>query len=439
LPEFDRAVITQTAAEPTVGRERKTMSQSSDLRSLEVRSKVTSQGKLELWLDEFGVSEPLPGELVVRIDAAPVNPSDIILMLGPADLSTIRVEPSATRPTVSASIPPSRLAGVAHRLDQAVPVGNEGAGVVVGAGRGAEDMVGRTVAFRCALGTYAQYRTMARSECMILPEGFDPKQAASAFINPLTALGMVETMRREGHRALVHTAAASNVGQMLNRLCLKDGVDLVNIVRSKEQADLVHRLGAKHVIDSSSENFEEELTAALEQTDATLAFDAVGGGALASQILIAMERAQLRKQTGYSRYGSATHKQVYIYGVLDSGANADREGRRHRLGRRRLADDVVLPEDRSRGDPASARPDLRGADRDLRHSRTIAERSARSRDDHILHQAGDRAKIPAEAECDLSAWRLRHRPTTAADTKTALLPAPFWCTERVDRTHFDWR
>jgi NADPH2:quinone reductase len=295
------------------------MSQSSDLRSLELRSKVTSEGALELWLDEFSVSEPSAGELIVRIDAAPVNPSDMILMFGPADLSTIRVERSSGRPAVSASIPPSRLAGVANRLDQALPVGNEAAGVVIRAGQGAEDVVGRTVAFRCMHGTYAQYRTMAKSECMILPEGFDPKQAASAFINPLTALGMVDTMRREGHRALVHTAAASNVGQMLNRLCLKDGVDLVNIVRSKEQADLVRQLGAKHVIDSSSENFEEELTAALEQTDATLAFDAVGGGALASQILIAMERAQSRKQKAYSRYGSATHKQVYIYGVLDPG------------------------------------------------------------------------------------------------------------------------
>jgi NADPH:quinone reductase-like Zn-dependent oxidoreductase len=313
------AVITQTAAEPTVGCERKMMSKSSDLRSLEVRSKVTSQGELELWLDEFGVSEPSAGELVVRIDAAPVNPSDMILMFGPADLSTIRVERGSTRPAISASIPPSRLAALANRLDQALPVGNEGAGVVVRAGQGAEDIVGRTVAFRCALGTYAQYRTLPKSECMILPEGFDPKRAASALINPLTVLGMVETMRREGHRALVHTAAASNVGQMLNRLCLKDGVDLVNIVRSKVQADLVRSLGARHVVDSSSENFEDELTASLEQTDATLAFDAVGGGALASQILIAMEHAQSRKQITYSRYGSATHKQVYIYGVLDPG------------------------------------------------------------------------------------------------------------------------
>lgn len=295
------------------------MSQSGNLRSLELRSNVTSQGNLELWLEDFGVPEPLAGELLVRIDAAPINPSDMILMFGPADLSTIHVEQSARTPVISASVPPSRLPGLASRLDQALPVGSEGAGIVIKAGQGAEHLVGRSVAFRCALGTYAQYRTMPQSDCMILPEGLDPKQGASAFINPLTVLGMVETMRQEVHRALVHTAAASNVGQMLNRLCLKDGVDLVNIVRSGEHADILRRQGARHIVDSSSETFEDELMASLDATGATLAFDAIGGGTLASQILIAMERVQSRKQVGYSRYGSSTHKQVYIYGVLDPG------------------------------------------------------------------------------------------------------------------------
>jgi NADPH:quinone reductase len=244
----------------------------------------------------------------------------------------------------SAAILPARLPVLAGRFDQALAVENEGAGVVVKAGQGVESLVGRTVAFRNASGTYARYRTMPAADCMILPAGLTARQGASAFINPLTVLGVVETMKREGHRALVHTAAASNVGQMLNRLCLKDGIDLVNIVRSQEQEDLLRQLGAKHIVNGSSPTFEDELTVALEETDATLAFDAIGGGRMASQILLGMERVQSRKLASFSRYGSPVHKQVYIYGVR---ADADRSGRRHRLERRRLADDVVLPEDRS--------------------------------------------------------------------------------------------
>jgi NADPH2:quinone reductase len=288
------------------------------LRSLELRSKVTARGRLELWLEDFDVPEPAAGELVVRIDAAPINPSDMILIFAAADLSTIRVEATAPGAAISAAIPSARLPLLAGRFGQALAVGNEGAGVVVKAGKGAEDLIGRTIAFRSASGTYAQYRSMRAADCMVLPQGVTSRQGASAFINPLTVLGMVETMKREGHRALVHTAAASNVGRMLNRVCLRDGIGLVNIVRSNEQEDLLRQLGTKHVVNSSSPTFDDELTSALEDTAATLAFDAIGGGRMASQILLGMERVQSRKLTSFSRYGSPTHKQVYIYGVLDA-------------------------------------------------------------------------------------------------------------------------
>jgi NADPH2:quinone reductase len=298
--------------------ERRSMARSQQLRSLELRSKATSSGRLELWLDDFNVPDPAAGQVVVRIEAAPINPSDMLLMFGPADLSTIHVASGSVRPAVAASIPLRKLPAIAGRLDRAIPVGNEGAGVVVEAGEGAEKLIGRVVAFRSEFGTYAQYRTIAASDCMLLPEKLNPKQGASALINPMTVLGMIETMKREGHRALVHTAAASNVGLMLNRACLKDGIDLVNVVRSTEQKDILLRMGAKHVVNSGADTFDEELTEALDETGATLAFDAIGGGGMASQILVCMERIQSRKLTKYSRYGSPVRKQVYIYGVLDS-------------------------------------------------------------------------------------------------------------------------
>jgi NADPH:quinone reductase len=287
---------------------------------LELRSKITSSGTLELRLEEAPVGEPATDEVLVRVEAAPLNPSDIILLLGPADLSTIRAAGPSDRPTVTALIGQSSLAGMTGRLDQSVPVGSEGAGIVVDAGANARELMGRTVATRSNFGMYAQYRMAKASDCMLLPEGTTPKQAASAFINPLTALGMVETMRREGYTALVHTAAASNLGQMLNRICLADGIALVNIVRSKEQSDILRRMGATYVLDSSSLAFKAELSDALAETGATLAFDAIGGGTMASTILAAMEQAAVRNAGSYSRYGSSTHKQVYTYGVLDAGA-----------------------------------------------------------------------------------------------------------------------
>jgi len=285
---------------------------------LQLRSLITSGGELELSLARLPMPEPDADQVLVRIEASPINPSDLGLLLGPADTSTAKAGGTAENPTVTATIPPAYLRSVAARLDVSMPVGNEGAGLVVKAGSApeAQALLGKTVAI---LGgeMYAEYRCLKAADCLVLPEGTKPSEGASCFVNPLTALGMVETMRREGHTALVHTAAASNLGQMLNKICLKDGVDLVNIVRNSAQSDLLRGLGAKHVCDSSAETFTEDLTRALVETGATLAFDAIGGGRLAGQILTCMEAAANQRATGFSRYGSTIHKQVYIYGGLN--------------------------------------------------------------------------------------------------------------------------
>jgi NADPH:quinone reductase len=287
---------------------------------LQLRSLVKSDGELELSLISVETPVPAPDEVVVRIEATPINPSDIGLLFGAADIGTAKVAGTPASPVVTARVPERLMKGMAARVGQSLPVGNEGAGVVVAAGSSAaaQALLGKTVAL---LGgaMYAQYRAVKADQCLVLPEGTLPAEGASCFVNPLTALGMVETMRREGHKALVHTAAASNLGQMLNRICLKDGIGLVNIVRRPEQAALLKAMGAKHVCDASAPAFMEDLTQALVDTGATIAFDATGGGRLAGQILTCMEAALNRTATEYSRYGSTTHKQVYIYGGLDTG------------------------------------------------------------------------------------------------------------------------
>ena len=288
--------------------------------SLQLRSLIRRNGELELSLLEQAVPEPRPDEVIVRVEAAPMNPSDLGLLFGAADVTTAKAAGTAERPVVTASVPEAAMRAMAGRLDQSMPVGNEGAGRVVAAGASpeAQALLGKTVAM---LGgaMYTQYRCIPVAQCMALPEGTTAAEGASAFVNPLTALGMVETMRREGHKALVHTAAASNLGQMLNRICLEEGIGLVNIVRRPEQAALLRELGAKHVCDASAPSFLQDLTEALAATGATLAFDAIGGGKLAGQILNCMEAVLARGLTEYSRYGSTTHKQVYIYGGLDRG------------------------------------------------------------------------------------------------------------------------
>lgn len=289
----------------------------TDRTGLELRSLITSAGELTLSLEEVAVPDPGPGKVVVRIEASPLNPSDLGLLLGPADLSGMKASGTADRPVLTAPVPEGRLKHVAARLDQSMPVGNEGAGTVIAAGEGAEGLMGKRVAM---LGgsMYAQYRTLPAAACLPLPDGATAAEGASAFVNPLTALSMVETMRAEGHKALIHTAAASNLGQMLNRICLADGVKLVNIVRKPEQAEILRGIGAEYICDSSEPDFEAKLADAIEATGATIAFDAIGGGKLAGQILAAMETA-LSKGMEYSRYGSSVRKQVYIYGSLDLG------------------------------------------------------------------------------------------------------------------------
>lgn len=289
----------------------------SESTNLQLRSLVTAGGELQLSLRQAKIPELASDEVLIRVLASPINPSDLGLLLGPADLSTARTGGTADSPTLTATIPPQLMKGMEPRVEQSMAVGNEGAGVVVKAGADAQKLLGKTVAVLGG-GMYAQYRVAKAAACLVLPEGTTPAEGASCFINPLTALCMVETMRRENHTALVHTAAASNLGQMLNRICLKDGIALVNIVRSAEQAETLRKLGAKHVCDSTSPNFVDELTDAVADTGATLAFDAVGGGKLANQILICMEAAINRHSTSYNRYGSPVHKQVYTYGVLDT-------------------------------------------------------------------------------------------------------------------------
>lgn len=289
--------------------------------TLQIRSLIRSNGDYELALVEAPIPAPKADEVVVRVEAAPINPSDLGLMLGAADLRTAVQAGTAERPMITAKVPPAAMKGMAQRLDLSMPVGNEGAGVVVAAGSSAtaQALIGKTVAMFAGGETYSQYRCISVPQCLELPAGVTPREGASAFVNPLTALGMVETMRREGHRALAHTAAASNLGRMLNRICLQDGVPLVNVVRKPEQARALRAEGATFVCDSSSPSFMEDLTEALAATGATIAFDAIGGGRLAGQLLSAMEGAINRSITGFNRYGSSTHKQVYIYGSLDRG------------------------------------------------------------------------------------------------------------------------
>jgi NADPH:quinone reductase len=286
---------------------------------LQLRSLIKKSGELEISLASVAVPEPAENEVVVRVEASPINPSDLGLLIGAADMSSAKASGTKEVPVIIAKVPEAAMKGMAGRLDEAMPVGNEGAGVVVKTGSSdeAKALMGKTVAM-IGGAMYAQYRTLRAKDCQVLPAGTTAAEGASWFVNPLTALGMTETMRREGHKALVHTAAASNLGQMLNKICLKDGIGLVNIVRSPEQADILRRIGAKHIVDSSAATFMDDLTDALVETGATLAFDAIGGGRLAGQILTCMEIAANKTAKVYSRYGSSVHKQVYIYGGLDT-------------------------------------------------------------------------------------------------------------------------
>lgn len=281
-------------------------------------SNITSDEQLHLSLVKHELPEPKTHEVVVQVEAAPINPSDMWPMFGPADLAQAELTFNDEKRELNAPLFPGMLGAVKSRLDQVLPVGNEGAGKVIAAGDSpaAQAMIGKTVGILSG-ATYSQYCCVPVQACIVHNEGTTAKQAASSFVNPLTALGMVDTMRLEGHTALVHTAAASSLGQMLNKICLAEDVPLVNIVRKQEQVELLKSIGAKHVINSSADSFKADLYTAIEETGATLAFDAIGGGSLASDILSAMERVGSKDVKGFNTYGSPAHKQVYIYGGLD--------------------------------------------------------------------------------------------------------------------------
>jgi NADPH:quinone reductase len=284
--------------------------------SLELRSEITSNGQLRLSLEEQDVAPPGPEEVLLRVEAAPINPADLSVLLGPADVATLTRQGTPERPITTGTVPDRLVPLVAGRAGDSLPVGIEGAGVVVDAGANARDLLGKVVSSGAGR-MYAQYRRLQASEVVPFPDGVTPQQGASAYVNPLTALGMVSTMRLEGHSALVHTAAASNLGQMLNKLCIADGVELVNVVRRGEQEGLLRAIGATYVVNSTDTDFHQQLKIAISETGATLAFDAIGGGPLAGQIPAAMEAALLARSPTRGPYGSPVHKQLYIYGRLD--------------------------------------------------------------------------------------------------------------------------
>lgn len=283
----------------------------------ELRSTVTDDGTITLAIGDADVRRPGSDEVVVRIGAAPINPSDLGLMFAGADVDSVRAAEGSDGPGASATVSQG-LGALAGRFGTAMPAGNEGGGTVVGAGDSpeAQAMVGKVVGFTSG-DSYAEFRTMHRTQCLVMPDGVTPEEAAAPFVNPMTALGMVETMRLEGHTALVHTVGASNLGQMLVKICLADDIGLVNIVRRPEQAELVRGLGAQHVVDSSAESFRDDLADALRATGATIAFDAIGGGEMAGTLLAAMEQVA-NEGAEYNRYGSGKSTQVYVYGRLDT-------------------------------------------------------------------------------------------------------------------------
>ena len=288
--------------------------------NIQLTSTISEDNKLTLALQDIDMPQPNADEVVIRIEAAPLNPSDLGVLFSAADLSTAVQSGSEKSPVVTADVPAQFMPSLKTRVGKATPVGNEGAGTVVAAGSSpaAQALMGKMVAV-IGGGSYRQYHCANIQSCLVLKEGTTAKQGASSFVNPLTALTMVETMRAEGHKAIIHAAAASNLGQMLNRICIADGVDLINIVRKPEQETLLRDMGAKYIVNSSSESFLEDLTAAIIETGAMIAFDPIGGGQLTSDILNCMEVAAAKDMKEHSIYGSDTFKQVYIYGALNRG------------------------------------------------------------------------------------------------------------------------
>ena len=292
----------------------------TELKSKEIRSEITSEGKLNLSIATSDVPIPGDDEVLIKVEASPINPSDLGLLISfAADLDSISSSGSGDETVTTMGIHPGLMQSMKPRLDKSMQVGNEGGGVIVDAGKNVKDLIGKTVGVAGG-AMYSQYRCLPAMSCLVMNDGTTSAEAASSFVNPLTALGFTETMKLENHTALVHTAAASNLGQMLVKICLADNIPLVNIVRKQEHVDLLKNLGAKYICNTSDEDFMKCLIDCLVETGATLGFDATGGGnegKLAGQILSAMEIAANKNATEYSRYGSDTYKQVYIYGGLD--------------------------------------------------------------------------------------------------------------------------
>ena len=288
--------------------------------SKEIRSTVTSDGTVEISIVSTPMPVPSENEVLIKVEAAPINPSDLALLISfAADLDNIEFSGEDETPKTTIKIRPSLMAALKGRVDQPMSAGNEGAGIVVGAGEKAAALIGKTVGVAGG-SMYSQYRCAPASSCLVMDEGITSTEAASSFVNPLTALAFVETMKMENHVALVNTAAASNLGQMLVKICKDDGIPLVNIVRKPEQVKILKDLGAEYICDTSQSDFMKDLVEALVSTGATLGFDATGGGnegKLPGQILAAMEIAANKTAKEYSRYGSDLYKQVYIYGGLD--------------------------------------------------------------------------------------------------------------------------
>ncbi len=288
--------------------------------SKEIRSNVTSEGNIEISIASVEKPIPAENEVLIKVEASPINPSDLGLLISfAADLDSLNVSGSGDETVAKMKVHPGLMKAMTPRLDQSMKVGNEGGGVIEDAGTGAEDLIGKTVGVAGG-AMYSQYRCVPASSCLVMDDSTTSVEAASSFVNPLTVLGFIETMKIENHTAILHTAAASNLGQMLVKVCKDDSVPLVNIVRKSEQVDLLKNLGAEHVCNTSEPDFMDSLVNALVATGATLGFDATGGGnegKLAGQILSAMEIAANKTAKEYSRYGSDTFKQVYIYGGLD--------------------------------------------------------------------------------------------------------------------------
>lgn len=281
----------------------------------QLHTTLDADGTLTVELVDHSWAEPTGSQVLVKVEATPINPSDLGLLFASADTENATYSPGK----VVAKMPENATRAMKARHGIPMPVGNECAGIVVAAGEApaAQALLGKRVA--CVPGTaYATYAVADAAMSMPLADGVSAEQGASSFVNPMTALGFVETMRLEGFSGLVHAAAASNLGQMLVRICQEDGVPLVNIVRSEAQVKLLKDLGASHVLNMNDADFMPKLIDAIAETKAMLGFDPIGGGTLAGQILTAMEAAASRG-AAFSRYGSSEPKKVYIYGALDLG------------------------------------------------------------------------------------------------------------------------